>query len=522
MENQNTKLTQSSPPPSLTREVREENIRSESSIEYTLPDYSPEIRKLLRVNTRLIPTRRYVSLGKAEFSGNILYNILYSGEDGTLAGTSFVGEYDFSCPIPQDSGSEPSLWCASAVESCTCRLVGPRRLSLRTRIRSEVRCSSTYELADENNAVCKEGEEKLRRSTETVEITRVGAEEFSVSDTVSLDNTDTARLFPIICDGSVRIGESACEQGRIRVRGEIWTKCIVSGGNDTPPITVSRKLPFEEELYADGIDSSYDCRIKANCHGVSLRAPESEGEEGLLEISAIYSLEAEAQRNVPIDLTEDMYSCNYKSECTYDSPELTRSLCLGNRNITASGSTPLPDGISSQAEIADVGGELRILGVFCDGDGCRIEGECNLIAVVSQESEDSSRTISPVQARIPFKAHIPSRYAKNIDWDCQGQLLDAKARIDGKELSYDCEVALEYSVREKENIKCVSDFKCDTSAPLQRQQGCITVYRPQKGEELWDVGKRLGTPIDGICEFNELSTATRMGVESLPEVLLIR
>ncbi len=522
MENQNTKLTQSSPPPSITREVREENIRSESSSEYTLPDYSPEIRKLLRVSSRLIPTRRYISLGKAEFSGNILYNILYSGEDGTIAGTSFMGEYDFSCTIPQDSPSEPSLWCASAVESCTCRLVGPRRLSLRTRIRSEVRCSSTHGLSDENNASCKAGEEKLRRSTETVEIIRVAAEEFSASDTVSLDNTDTARLFPIICDGSVRIGEASCEQGRMRVRGEVWTKCMVSEGSDTPPITISRKLPFEEELYADGIDSSYSCKIKANCHGVSLRAPDGEGEDGLLEISAIYSLEAEAQRNIPVELTEDMYSCSYKSECTYDSPELTRSLCIGNRNITASGSTPLPDGISSGAEIADVGGDMRILGVFCDSDGCRIEGEGNLIAVISQAGEGSSRSLSPVQARIPFKAHIPSRYAKSIDWDCQGQLLDARARIDGKELSFDCEVALEYSVREKENIKCVSDFKCDTSAPLQRQQGCITVCRPQKGEGLWDVGRRLCAPIDDICEFNELSTAMRMGVEPLPEVLLIR
>jgi hypothetical protein len=522
MENQNTILNQNNPPPSLTREVREENIRSESSSEYTLPDYSPEIRKLLRVNTRLIPTRRYISLGKAEFSGNVLYNILYSGEDGTIAGTSFMGEYDFSCPIPADSGSEPSLSCASAVESCTCRLVGPRRLSLRTRIRSDVRCSSMYELSSENTAARKDGEEKLRRQSETVEIVRVGAEEFSVSDTVSLENVDTSRLFPIICDGSVRIGEVSCEQGRIRVRGEVWTKCMVSGGNDTPPMTVSRKLPFEEELYADGIDSSYACKIKSSCHGVSLRAPDGEGEDGLLEISAIYSLEAEAQRNIPVELTEDMYSCSYKSECTYDSPELTRSLCLGNRNITASTSTPLPDGISSGAEIADVGGDMRILGVSCDSDGCRIEGESNLIAVISQAGEGSSHTLSPVQARIPFKAHIPSRHAKNIDWDCQGQLLDARARIDGNNLCFDCEVALEYSVREKENGRCVSEFKCDASAPLQKRRGCITVCRPQKDESIWEVGRRLCTPIDDICEFNELSTAIRMGVEPLPEVLLIR
>jgi hypothetical protein len=520
MENQSIKLPESASGVPVQYEVSEDGIRCESVSEYTLPDYSPEIRKLLRVQTKLIPTRKYISPGKAEFSGNILYTMLYSGEDGGIFAAGFTGDYEFSCQLPQDVGNEPSTFASAVVESCSCRLVGPRRMSVRTRLRCKLGCTAHTTLSSENSPSSQNCEEKLRRSVPVSDTVRIGAEEFSVSENITIDGHDTSSLFPIVCDGNVRVGECSCESGRICVKGEIWTKCLISEDSGKPPMTITRKIPFEEEIYADNIDASYDCRIDGNCHSVDIRA--SENEQGMpgVEITAVYSLEAQARKNRELEITEDMYSCLYESNCDYENIDLTRSLCLGNKNLSLSSSIALPDGISPNADISDVGGEVKINSVTSDKEGCRIEGECNATVICTDIGLDTTPVPTPVQARIPFKCVIPSKHCDSIEWDCRGDILDAKARIDEKNLVIDAEIALAYSMLESEKVKCVSKFNCDTSRPLAKRPGRIRICHPQKGEKLWDIGKRFGVSSKKISEFNNLKQSGEN--ESLPNFLLIR
>lgn len=516
MENQSTNSSQSSLPLSVQYEVCEDNIRTEITSEYTLPDYSPEIRKLLRVQTKIVPTRKYVSSGKAEFSGNVVYTILYSGDDGSIAATCFNGDYEISFPLPANAGSEPSVSVTGFVESCNCRLVGPRRISARTRLKFRTCCTASTPLSKENGDELRKGEEKLRKTIPISETVRINAEEFSVSEKISADGYDTDKLFPIACDGSVRIGEAFCENGKINVRGEIWTNCLLSDGNGAPPLKLSRKIPFEEELYSDKIAPDFDCRIDGVCHTVDVRTAETESGNACLEISAVYSLEAQARHLTEIEITEDMYSCRYNSNCDFENVDVTRSLCLGNGNLSVSATSPLPDGISDNADVADVGGEVKIISVISEKDGCKIEGECNLTAVCSQNAIDNTNQLLTAQVRTPFKCVIPSKYAEDVDWDCKGELLGVKARIDNKNIVFDLEIALSYSVLERQKIKCVSSFSADTSAPLKNRSGKITICRTKSGDSLWSICRRFGITEKSLCEFNDITS------EQLPEILLIR
>ena len=52
--------------------------------EISLPDYQPEIKRLLRVSATTQPPTRYIGGGNIEFSGNIDFSILYAAEDGAL------------------------------------------------------------------------------------------------------------------------------------------------------------------------------------------------------------------------------------------------------------------------------------------------------------------------------------------------------------------------------------------------------------------------------------------------------
>ena len=62
----------------------ERTVTTELSNDYTLPDYQPEIRRILKVIPSILPPAKYIGGNNAEFNGTIDYNMLYVGADGGI------------------------------------------------------------------------------------------------------------------------------------------------------------------------------------------------------------------------------------------------------------------------------------------------------------------------------------------------------------------------------------------------------------------------------------------------------
>lgn len=76
----------------------ERQIVTELSEDFDLPDYQPEIKRLLRVQARVSSADTYIGAGNAECSGTVDYSILYSGADGTLYCASQTGSTALRSP----------------------------------------------------------------------------------------------------------------------------------------------------------------------------------------------------------------------------------------------------------------------------------------------------------------------------------------------------------------------------------------------------------------------------------------
>ena len=67
----------------IERDVCGEVITSEAAGEYVLPDYQPEIRKILHVRAAVLPSGKYLGGAKAEFAGTVAHTVLYTDADRT-------------------------------------------------------------------------------------------------------------------------------------------------------------------------------------------------------------------------------------------------------------------------------------------------------------------------------------------------------------------------------------------------------------------------------------------------------
>ena len=71
-------------PAEIQAPIGDRTVITELSEEFSLPDYQPEMKRLLRVRATVLPSDQYVGAGNVECSGRIDYSILYTGNDGAL------------------------------------------------------------------------------------------------------------------------------------------------------------------------------------------------------------------------------------------------------------------------------------------------------------------------------------------------------------------------------------------------------------------------------------------------------
>ena len=115
-------------------------VTAELADDFSLPDYKPEIRRMIGITATVSPAAHYLSPGHAEFAGPVRYSILYEGSDGGMWSADLPSEYDLDLTLDNDPTFEPDGMIAYAdvvCESVTVRVTAPRRLSVRARLRAD-------------------------------------------------------------------------------------------------------------------------------------------------------------------------------------------------------------------------------------------------------------------------------------------------------------------------------------------------------------------------------------------------
>ena len=128
-----------------TRPVKKTDVR-EVTAEYTLPDYLPDITRLLRVSAKATVPEKYPGAGNTEYDGKVIFDVVYSTGDGEIRCAVFDSEYSGSFPTPEADDFSCITISANA-ETASCRLGSPRKLTLKCKLPVSI-CISNRKSAD--------------------------------------------------------------------------------------------------------------------------------------------------------------------------------------------------------------------------------------------------------------------------------------------------------------------------------------------------------------------------------------
>ncbi len=474
----------------LTVPLCDRTVTSEVSGDYTLPDYQPEIRRMLWVRPTVLPPAKYVGGGQVELNGTVDYELLYVGGDGGLYTVPLSAEYGVSTPLEQLNQVDPSegvtVFATTVCEGITPRVTAPRKISLRSRMRTHLRAFGKMPM-----------EERIGDGADPASIRRLGGEASclvamsGVSNMIPIGEEiagigEDVRV--ISASGTVLLNEIGPADGVVSGRGELFLKLMLCG-EDGKEECMLRKIPVEGQVDLDGITSEGQCCMTGCVSELSVSV-----EEGriLCEIGVL--LTARGMDNRTVRYTEDLYSTEVESECDYADYTLPVLLGCANGNLSQSERIPMQElNLPESAEIVDVQGSILWDGCEQMGDKYVLTGHSRYQLLCRKESEYLVAEIT-----LPLRYETKGRGTPPAGYDAQGEMLFCRAKVDGGMLNLDAEISIASDFLGKEEIRAVSEARFGEALDCRGNR--MVVYYPTADDTPWTVAKRYHISPEKLSE----------------------
>lgn len=476
-----------------------ESIPTECRVEHTLPDYLPEIRRILRVTARPIAAGRYLGEGSTEFSGAVAYTVVYADGEGKPAALSLTGEYTVSCP--RTEGDHAAPLAVAEVEGTVCRPLGPRRLSLVSTLRCRIHMPRTLSLPSPEGEGC----ERLTAPCRTRRTLLAESGEIAFSDGIAVPGIPAEELHPLFCEGSLLIEDLRVGEDTVRLRGTVCARVTVSDGEGSPTCFTAR-IPMEREIACEGARPGDVPLPLGQITSLGARLT-GDGEGGArLELDGIAECALRLLRNEPIAPTVGLYSPFCPTDVTVAPLSLEALSGATFGNYTVSGSFTSPAGEERASRVLDTDATVLVRKVTRDGDRPVVMGDVTVrMILVGAPTEEGAPTCHPAEHTYPFRLPLPITLPEGeVRFECHAEAISAQGRIEGEGYAADTELAVSLSAFSTTALPAVSAVVLHPEEAYSRSGGSVTVVYPDGEDTLWSIAERYHTTPAAVATANDL------------------
>lgn len=508
----------------------------ETAQDFVLPDYLPEIRKLLRVTPTVLPPSRYLGTGEAEFSGGVTLEAMYIGADQALYRTELSAPYSFRIPLedaPSPHGTEPLCVHADITpEAVMTRVSAPRKLHIKCRLRAHVvgLCDEEVDTTVSGESTDPASIERLERTHTCGRVVRAAGEVLELNDELSVP-TGAGELRLIGNDGTVQISELAPTEDGIACRGElIWHAMVCrdradgmvgmgdmdgmdsmnsmnSTGGDVPAGDVevlTRRMPFSQTVALPApLTGEPEIMAHGICTGITARV-----EEGRLMASATLVVQVTVQCRERVTFVCDCYSTERESVSTPRRFEYARALACLNGNVSESGSVRAAEcGMPQDAAVLDVAADAVPTGLTCERGRATLGGECHYRVLYRTAQGE----LGHAEFSLPLRYELPADFARGMEGEeaCEVEahmvLLAARMRAEGDGFAVDAEWGIAARVYAPAAAEAVGEVSFADAHPTG-DASCVICY-PDASASLWGVAKRYHAALRPLAAQNHLAGA---------------
>lgn len=480
------------------------SLRCESVGEYSLPDYNGDVKKILAVKTKVFPSGRFVGDGVLEISGSVWYEIVYLDSENQLTHAEFSTDYDAAVRINSDTYVDSDV--STAVCACNVRLVGPRKLSVKSTLESEVRLG-------ERRVHSIEGDAFMEYEPETVgTVARVLTPSFASGEVremneelLQLDGAIADEVEVLLSDACFRLESAEPEGDTLSVKGAVLVSALVKNADSSPRL-VTKELAYTETLTLPDAESleSVDPRVEIR----SLRSTVTPTEDGVsVNVTLTLAPFAYGKRNCSLSLVGDCFVKERGSANEYEDFSYTEHICTDvktERLETKMSAAEL--GIEAVGDVIYAEAQAKVDRCELGDTGVTVEGEVRFSGIAYSVSEESTPVYAPIKFTVPFSQNVNIDCQKhdNMRAYCSVNTSSPKIILDENSVSASADLTFFVNVTSDKRQRCLGSSYL-TDEEFVRDASVVTVYYPDTSESLFSIAKRFHTSVLNIAESNRLS-----------------
>ncbi len=473
-------------------------------IDFTLPDYCPDIQKILKCSVKPHINSRNIAGGQIAIEGNAEIKIIYIDSSSAQIhccenSTMFSTSLDM-----KDTPENAFAFTSVKTEYINCRAVSPRKIDLHGALSL---CAKVFEKHDTDISSSVNGqdiEQKISKIS-TSNLLGMGQQQFSINETLEINENKPSPEMIINSEVIFLSDEPKIMQNKVVVKGNLVAKILyISDMGSGTTEKLEYNIPISQIVDVMGVSDECECITKIEILEHKIQIPnDSENNRNLISVSIKCAATVFAFCLKEINAVTDVYSRKYETQNTY-SPLITQQILKNfTETLNIQESTEIPS--VNIKEVINITPSVSSVKTSLFDENISIKGTLKL-DILGIDSDD-----------VPFYSERTVDFEKNLSQTLDGQNIKFETEIipaeiklisqNGNKINFSVNLTANITAYTTQKINMVTDVEADESSSLQNYQPpSVTVYFANQNESVWDIARKYRSSVNSIKEENNLSS----------------
>lgn len=486
--------------------VFDEGVEQIVEKDFVLPDYCPDIFRVLKCRCSPRVTSYSLVGRKLSFELAVTLKLIYESEGSEKLGfTEQKLQYSKTVELPKEADGA----VVRLTPSCghvDPRVVNKRRIDVRGAVTTKV-----LVLMPEQKNIISEctgaGIELKTRSISFPSKRVVLDKRLTIVEEFELGESKPRPAAVIRSDCAVIKGEQKTVQGKIVIKGDAEVSVLYSTADDDKDgfDTMRFTVPFSRIIDADGIDESFDIAADISCASCEIM-PKGEGAK-TLECEIVLAAEITAVKQQSAAAAEDAYSTRFEVQTSFADVRVEGVPASADKSVSKTATLNSPDdGIS---KVYDCWGELCGLNTRFDDESGKFLLLGN-IRMCMLGLSDSGKPLF-LEHEEPFEAALDGGCVSPQSRVCVNAFVRSTSYrlTEPGSAELTSQVCITGHISDCTAYRLLTGVSVDTEKPKQKPQGCaVKLCRVDENTDIWDIAKKYSTSAKAIEQENDTSDMT--------------
>ncbi|MFI3326048.1 MAG: DUF3794 domain-containing protein [Clostridia bacterium] len=478
--------------------LNNENIECPIDIEYSLPDYCPDIQKILKC----IP---YVELSAYSFTqdkfmceGKLILHVEYMDEKNkSLRVCEIVKEYS-SVKDVQPSSEKTFGKVNVSTGHIVCRAVSARKLDIHAPVKIEL---SLYTQKQNSLGTDTENLEKMEENITVSDAVQIINHQFIIEQEIELSKSSMPIESILRKEINILNSKTNFTQDQLQIEGLAELSVVYRTFSDNfSTEKVNYSLPFNQVIDVIGADNDSIVNLKIDCFELSVQGKEDNvGENTICQVYIKLNICAEVYNNKQLSLITDAYSTDLDCSINYKNINLMSIYKTGSEKLNIVKNIFLAE--DEVEKLYDYWCEESQVASYCEKSRINYRGKFN-VSIIYQ---GKSKQLFSVTKTFDFSFTHEFKDINQRKSDCSAKMIIKDFKIiDGNNIEFSCEAQINYAEFVSFNKKVLWNVEV-LKDDINTQEKALKIYYSKKDEKLWDIGKIYHISVEDLIENNSLT-----------------